>query len=396
MTEERQQVKVHGECDARFAPVQHAFARGFESGDDIGASVAVVHRGAVVVDLWAGTVVCGRLIPRGDSQSETPVGSEPWQRDTLVTVLSATKGLAALAVAMLVDRGLLDYAAPVARYWPAFASASKSRITVADLVSHQAGLPVIDRELAPGDGAHWERMVGALELEEPVWEPGTRTGYHAVTWSWLVGELVRKVAGCTLAQFAEEEICRPLGIEFPIGCGPELDGRVADLILPPLGARAAWDPTSLIARAMRLVAPPVLPLLDTREFRNLELSSTNGCSNARNIARLYGALAAGGAELLDPAVLEQATAERCAGMDAVLEHPVRRASGWHLSAPGDQYLWARSSRSYGHSGAGGALGFADPEAEIGFGFAMNRLLFVPGGDPRWTRLVNALYECLAA
>lgn len=378
-------VPVHGECDERFAAVRAALAEGVSRGEDMGASVAIVHEGARVVDLCAG------------SMPATAEGSDSraWERDTLVTVLSATKGLGATVVAMAVDRGKLEYTTPVARYWPEFGRASKSEITVEQLLSHTAGLPTVERELSPGAGTDWRRMVETLEAQTPLWEPGTQTGYHAVTWSWLVGELVRRALGRTLSDFAREEICAPLGIEFYVGTPASVDPRISRLVLPAPGDAPPWPPDSLMARAMRVGGPPLLPALDTRAFRALELVSTNGCTNARGLATLYGALAQGGHPLLRSEALERATRSRVAGVDRVLGHAVRRAAGWHLSATGSRYSWARNVRVFGHSGAGGSLGFADPVAGIGFGFAMNRLVPGVGADPRWARLVSAMYRSLA-
>jgi CubicO group peptidase (beta-lactamase class C family) len=371
-------IEIHGHCNAGFEGVREAFACGFTDGVDAGASVAVMHRRQLVVDLWAGRA-----------------GSGPWTRDSLVTVFSASKGVAALVVAMLVDRGLLDYEAPVARYWPEFAAAGKQDVTVGHVLSHQAGLPVIDEPLRDGAAMDWQTLVGALERQPALWKPGSATGYHAVTFSWLVGELVRRATGRSLGAIVREDICEPLGVEWFIGAPASLDQRIAPVILPSASeASKLPSPDSLFARAMAVISPPVGPAVDTREFRAIELASTNGVTNARALATIYGVLAAGGAPLIEREVLARATAERCAGEDRVIGEPVRRAAGWQLPLAGGRSAWGRSPRAFGHSGAGGSLGFADPDAQIGFGFAMTKILVSMGADPRWPRLVAAIYRSL--
>ena len=368
-------IDIHGTCCPDFTRVEDAFARNFDEGLDAGASVAVVHRGERVVDLWAGSA-----------------GDAPWSRDTLVNVFSATKGAAALAVAMLVDRELLDYEGRVVEYWPEFGAAGKEQITVAQVLSHQSGLPLIDEPLPDGAAADWDRMVAALERQAPLWEPGSATGYHTVTFSWLVGEIVRRAAGRTLGDLVRDEIAAPLGVDFFIGAPVSVDARIAPVILPSTAdASGMPPPDSLFARSASIGGPPIAPALDTRAFRAMEMASTSGQTNARALATMYGTLAAGGEPLIGRDTLALATAERCAGNDFVLNFPVRRAAGWHLAFDGGRYEWGHNPRTFGHSGAGGSLGFADPHAGIGFGFAMTRILVGMGADPRWSRLVDAVY-----
>jgi len=369
---------MHGRCHPQFETVRSAFAQNFAEGREDGASVALMHRGELVVDLWAASA-----------------GARPWDRDTLVTVFSATKGAASLAVAMLVDRGLLDYDQPVARYWPEFGQAGKESISVAQLMSHQAGLPVIDPELPENAAADWELMVKALERQRPIWTPGTRAGYHAVTFAWLVGELVRRACGVRIGRFVRETIADPLGLDFWIGTPESEQHRITPVIPKPPPAELA-RPSSLFVRAMALGSPPLAPPLDTASARALELASTNGCTNARSLATMYGTLALGGGALITPATLTCASAERWAGIDAVTGMACRYACGFQLPVPGGRYSWSDNPRAFGHTGAGGSLGFADPDAGFGFGYTMTRILPTAGADPRWQRLVQAVRQAIGS
>jgi CubicO group peptidase (beta-lactamase class C family) len=367
-------VEIEGLCQPRFARVGEAFAACFDEGLDQGSRVAIVHRGELVVDLFAG---------------------EGWRDDTLTTVLSVSKGFAALAVAMLVARGRLAYDAPVRRYWPGFASEGKAEVSVGDLLAHRAGVPVIDAPLPPGAASDWDLMVRALEQQPPLWKPGESSGYHAVSFSWLVGELFRRVAGVSLGVFVRDEIARPLGIEFWIGAPAEIEPRVVPVVVPSSPPPDQPGPPILFLRALALGNPPLAPPLNSREFRALELCSTNGVSHARAIATFYGALALGGDPLLRPDTLTASTAERFDGIDAVIGTATRRGYGWTLNSGGGRVWWGPSSRSFGHSGAGGSLGFADPDSALGFGYSTAHLIATVGPDPRRDRLVEAMYASLA-
>jgi CubicO group peptidase (beta-lactamase class C family) len=214
------EVEIHGTCETGYERVRDTFRSAFDRGDEIGAAVSVVRGGERVVDLWAGHADAAR--------------TRPWQRDTLVNVFSTTKGMTALCAHRLVDQGKLDLDAPVARYWPEFAAAGKQDIRVRSLLSHQAGLPAIRETLSSEALFDWDRMAAALAAETPWWEPDTRHGYHAVTFGWLVGEVIRRTSGRSVGRYFQDEIAGPLGADFYIGCGPELDSRIADLIQGPI------------------------------------------------------------------------------------------------------------------------------------------------------------------
>jgi CubicO group peptidase (beta-lactamase class C family) len=384
-------VTINGECDARFSRVRDAFVRNFEQGNEVGAAAAVVVDGRSVVDIWAGHA----------DQAKT----RPWNRDTIVNVWSTTKGLCAMCAHRLADQGKLDLDAPVAKYWPEFAQAGKGSIPVSFLLNHRAGLPAIKAPLKDDDLFSWETVTKELAREEPWWEPGTKHGYHAITFGWLVGEVVRRISGKSLGTYFRDEIAKPLVAEAYIGIGPEFDVRVAETIYAPepkagepnLFAEMMKDPAS--ASAMALFNPPNIFLPATtngRAWRGAEIPGANGHANARALARIYGALARGGevdgVRLFGPREIERCYTEQSRGQDAVLPLTTRFGLGFMLSQPGAQM--GPNAHTFGHPGAGGSLGFADPDAKIGFGYVMNQMGLEPLLDPRPAALIEAIYASL--
>lgn len=385
--------EVKGTCAPRFAAVRRAFEEQLRSGREVGASVAVTVDGDPVVDLWGGWADQGRSIP--------------WERDTLVNLYSTTKGMTAMCAHRLVDEGRLELDAPVARYWPEFAGAGKADVPVRWLLCHRGGLPAVRRPL-PGEALYsWEAMTAALAAQEPWWTPGTRHGYHAVTFGWLVGEVVRRIDGRSLGRYFREEIAQPLGIDFHVGIEDGEHGRIAEMGAlsqePSTNGSGVLeailsDPQGMTALAF--LNPPALALgVNHAEWRRAEIPGANGHGNARALARLYGVLARGGHQdgvhLLSPEAIARCHAEQSHGEDLVLRIPTRFGLGFMLpqrGVPGGSF--GPSPRAFGHPGAGGSLGFADPERGVGFGYAMNRMgpnLLV---DPRPGALIDALYEGL--
>ncbi len=381
---------INGVCAARFAAVRDALAHNFRERGELGATVAVTVDGRFVVDLWAGWADEGR--------------SRPWQRDTLVDVFSVGKAIATTALLMLVDRGRLDLDAPVARYWPEFAARGKSGITVRTLLSHQAGLPAIRHALPDQAMYDWQLMTAALAAEEPWWEPGQQHGYHVNTFGFLSGELVRRISGDRIGTFVHREIAGPLDADFHFGLGPEADERIADYIftdeLVAREPRQGGDDDEARRTLLRCVYlnPPGLSgpgTVNTRAWRAAEMPSTNGHANARAVARIYSALACGGTldgiRLLQRETIEQAITEASAGPDFVLRRDSRFGLGFQLTQPDRPF--GPNPRSFGHFGAGGSLGFADPDARLAFGYTMNR-----AGprfrNPRVEALIDAVYASL--
>jgi CubicO group peptidase (beta-lactamase class C family) len=386
---------IGGTTDPGFEPVREAFARNFDEHGEVGAAVAVFLHGRPAVDLWGGTA--------------DPATGRAWERDTLQLVYSTTKGVTAACAHLLAQRGELDLDAPVATYWPEFAAAGKAGIPVRWLLTHQAGLPVLDEPVTAEQAITWHPLVEALAAQRPVWEPGTRAGYHATTYGFLVGEVVRRVSGRSIGRFLAEEIAGPLGLDLFIGLperewprmsrlvevAPDFDAMAGiDLTALPEPMRSAlapWiDPTSLARRSVRVISPPVDH--DSPAGWAAELPSSGGITTARSLARFYAALIGevDGHRLLDDEHLADATAERFAGTDEVLRQPARAATGFGLPTPGA--FW-RTPTAFGNTGRGGSIGLADPADGLAFGYVMNRI--VDGGpDPRAANLLAAVRACL--
>lgn len=381
---------INGSCDSRFGRVRAAFADNFTQRGDLGASVCVYIDGQCVVDLWGGHADAAR--------------TRAWTRDTLACVASTGKGMASMCLLRLIERQQVDLAAPVCHYWPQFAQAGKENITVRWLVSHRAGLPAIRKDMTTESMYQWDSFVRALEEEAPWWEPGTRHGYHALTFGFLVGEIVRRVSGKSIGQFFREEIGAPLGADFYFGVPDSEDDRAAEMLPepPPSGSDRSFfqallsDPQAMRARAF--LNPPRPPQnMNTRAWRAAEIPASNGYASASGVARIYAALARGGSldgvRLLDPATIAAACVEQAYGPDAVVPLVSRFGLGFWLPTADTPY--AEQPRAFGHPGRGGSVGFADPAARIGFGYVANQYLGSPRQtDPRARAIVDALYSCL--
>lgn len=386
--------EVHGTCDTRFKPVKEAFVADFADHGEVGAAVAVMVEGKMVVDLWAGHADAER--------------TRPWHRDTIVNLYSTTKGMTTVCAHRLADQGLLDLDAPVAKYWPEFAQGGKEDIPVRYLLSHQAGLPAVREILPRGALYNWDAMTSALAAEQPWWQPGTRHGYHALTFGFLVGEIIRRITGTSVGRYFQQEIAAPLGLDFHIGLAPEHEPRVADMVPSPFPeldsdnplAKVFADPESMSFKAFVMTADLLGdPLyMNKRPWRAAEIPAANGHGNARALARIYGALAIGGAldgvRVLSAQAIETAIQEQCHGEDAVMVGlPSRFALGFALTVPETRI--ARGERVFGHGGMGGSQAFADPDAGLGFAYTMNKMLFSTDPiDPRHPPLINAVYDCL--
>lgn len=391
-------MEVQGSCDSQFQQVRQEFERNFRERGEVGASVCVTVRGQTVVDLWGG-------LARPETQT-------PWTAETISIVFSATKGATALCAHILASRGKLDLDAPVATYWPEFAQAGKAQIPVKMLLNHQAGLPAVRTPLPQGAYANWELMVNALAKEEPFWEPGTRNGYHALTIGWLVGEVVRRVSGKSLGTFFQDEVAKPLGLDFWIGLPEDKEARVAPMIA------AAPDTDSLLYREMiksgTLASLAILnsggymgakPEYDLRAAHAAEIGGAGGITNARGLAGMYAPLACGGTlkgvTLVNPdSLTRMAAVSSATSRDAVLIMPSRFALGYMKSmdnrrAPaGVRESVIMAEDAFGHVGAGGSLGFADPKAALSFGYTMNRMGSGTLLTDRGQSLVDATYRAL--
>jgi CubicO group peptidase (beta-lactamase class C family) len=378
---------IGGTVDPGFATVRDAFAENFSTRGEVGASVCIVLDGTVVVDLWGGW-------RDGDRQ-------RPWEHDTLVNVFSVGKAVAALCVARLVGRGALAYDDPVARVWPEFAAQDKSGITVRQMLSHQAGLPAVRRPLPDEAIFDWDTMCAALADQAPWWDPGTAHGYHVNTFGFLVGEIVRRTGGRSLGSMVAQEIAGPLGADFFIGLPPAELGRVADfigMVDPPERLPGDVMDGDRLMEHHAYFNPPTFSgsgVINSTAWRTAELPSTNGHASARGIARIYEALAAGGhrgdVDLVPSAVLAEAAGEAVCGEDLILHRPSRFGLGFQLTQA--ERPLGPNRRSFGHFGAGGSLGFCDPDAGLAFGYAINTM------GPRWQNprnqaLIDACYDSL--
>ncbi|NEC92367.1 serine hydrolase domain-containing protein [Streptomyces sp. SID12501] len=382
---------INGVVAAGFEPVREAFAANFARHGDIGAAVCVYQDGRPVVDLWGGTA--------------DPDTGRPWTRDTLQLVYSATKGATATAAHLLAQRGALDLDAPVATYWPEFAANGKADIPVRWLLSHQAGVVALDQPVPLAEALAWQPMVAALAAQRPQWTPGTAHGYHGRTWGWLVGEVIRRVSGRTPGRFFADEIAAPLGLDFFIGLPASERDRVSRMVyqqpevdltavppeeIPPELRElvAAWrDPNSFSNRAFQVTDPAEIDF-NSPEVQAAELPASNGIGTARGLARMYAALIGevDGVRLLDPGTLASATKEQAGGADQVMVVPSRFSSGYMLPTEANPMA---GPNSFGHTGRGGSLGFADPEHGIAFGYVMNHIIGGPD-DVRATSLVDAV------
>ncbi|MET8247050.1 serine hydrolase domain-containing protein [Streptomyces sp. NPDC005202] len=384
---------AHGAVAGGFEPVREAFAGNFEMLGERGAAVAVYRDGRKVVDLWGG--------------AKDVDGTEPWERGTAQIVRSATKGVAAAVLLLLHQRGELDLDAPVGTYWPEYKTAGKEQTRVRDLLAHRAGVPVLDRPLTPEQAADPVLGAEAVAAQSPVWEPGTDHGYHAQTYSWLTGELVRRVTGRPIGEWIASEIAGPVAAALWVGL-PESEtgrvGRVGQVEAPQSAgglktrpkrsvAEAYADPESLTRRAFAAISP--LPDENDPAYRAAALPASNGIATADGLARFYASLIGevdGGRRLFTPATMELARAEQSAGPDRVLVVNTRFGLGYMLHGPASPLL---SAGSFGHPGRGGALGFADPESGIAFGYVTNGFRKSVTADPRAQALVRAVRASLA-
>ncbi|MEE4425484.1 serine hydrolase domain-containing protein [Streptomyces bugieae] len=388
-------VDVQGTVEDGFEPVRDAFMANFARRGERGAAVAVYRHGRKVVDLWGGTK---------DGDGAPDGTAAPWEAGTAQVIRSATKGIAAVVPLLLHQRGQLDLDAPVGTYWPEFKAAGKERVLVRHLLSHRAGLPVLDTPLTPAQALDGTSGPAAVAAQAPAWEPGTDHGYHAQTYSWLLGELVLRVTGRTLGTWVAEEISGPLGLDLWIGL-PDAEqsrvGRLAPVTPPPppaahglrvrpkrTVAAAYEDPNSLTSRAFAAISPG--PDENDPAFRAAELPASAGVATARALARCYAALIGavdGHTRLFAPATLTLARTEESAGPDRTLLVSTRFGLGFMLHGPASPLL---SPGSFGHPGRGGALACADPESGVAFGYVTNGMQRNVTADPRAQALLGAV------
>lgn len=375
-----------GQCRPQFRRVANAFLALFDNPRQRGAALCVRLDGETVIDIWAGTA--------------DKAGQQPWEEDTILNVFSCTKPFAAVAMLQLVEEGRLDLDAPVARYWPEFAVNDKGSITVRQVLSHRPGLPAI-RPVLPNEALYdWSRMTAALAEEWPWWKPGTAHGYAPLTYGWLTGELIRRIEGYQPGEAIIRRTATLLGIDFHIGLDDSQFHRVAHISrLAEFGDEASMrlmkafnDPTSMTALAF--VNPPsVVTSANHPQWRRIQQPAANGHGNARSLAGFYEGLSSG--RLLNADSLKSLLEEHAHGVDKTLLTSTRLGLGVMLDQPDvANATFGLSPSAYGHPGAGGSLGFADPQYSLSFGFVTNTLGPYVLMDPRPQTLAKVLSECL--
>ena len=381
-------MQIQGFHDLKFEAVREAFADLFNDPQERGAALCIQIGGDTVVDLWAGTA---------DKD-----GEQTWHTDTIANLFSCTKTFTAVTALQLVEEGKLALDVPVAKYWPEFAAAGKASITLRQLLSHRAGLPALRELLAPEALYEWPTMVDALAAEAPWWTPGEGHGYAAITYGWLVGELIRRADGRSPGQSIMARTAQPLGLDFHIGLADDEFYRVAhiarskgsqgDASAQRLLMAMMKEPASMSTRAFTN-PPSIMTSTNKPQWRRMEQPAANGHGNARSLAGFYSGLLDG--RLLGPEMFAELTREHSVGEDKTLRTQTRFGLGCMLDQPQvGNATYGLSAKAFGHPGAGGSIGFADPQREVAFGFVTNTLGPYVLMDPRAHKLVQVLATCL--
>lgn len=376
--------EIHGSCEQRFSALRDILSANIDSGADVGASVAVVHNGEMVVDMWGGWV---------DTDP-----SAPWDKDTITNVWSSTKTQMALCALMLADRGQLDLDAPVATYWPEFAANGKEKVLVRQLLSHTSGVSGWDQPITVDDLYDWEKSTAKLAAQAPWWEPGTRSGYHALNQGHLVGEVIRRITGKKLGEFFRDEVAGPLNLDFHIGLAPSEFGRVSNVIPPPPLPidMTALDPNSVVVKTFTGPAPGAEASW-TSEWRQADIGAANGHGNARSLAWSQSAISNGGVvkgkRLLSQKTIDNIFRVQADGHDDVLMAPVKFGIGYGLPNETVPHL-PTDRRACFWGGWGGSAVVNDLDLNLTVVYVMNNMLDGLVGDFRGTSLVTAAFEAV--
>jgi CubicO group peptidase (beta-lactamase class C family) len=376
---------IHGMCAGRFEAVRSALARNLDSGEELGASLVVDIDGEIVIDMWGGFRDQARLIP--------------WSEHTITNVWSSTKTVTSLAALMLADRGELDVDAPAAVYWPEFAASGKQGVLVRHLLSHSSGVSGLDQPAVVEDLYDWQKATSRMAAQAPWWEPGTASGYHALNYGHLVGELVRRISGKPLKQFVAEEIAGPLGADFQIGAAESDWARIADVVPPPPLPfdLEALGPDSPAVKT--LTGPPAqAEVANTPGWRLADIGAANGHGNARSVARIMSVVSRGGeidgVRLLGPGTIDLIFREQLNGVDLVLGVPLRWGIGYGLPRP-DLLPWIPDEKICFWGGWGGSMIIMDTGRRMTISYMMNKM--APGiiGSDRSATYGQAIYEAVS-
>lgn len=359
-----------------FERVREAFAAGLS--EELGASFAAIRDGEIIVNLWGGWA---------DREQQ-----RPWTRDTIVPVYSTTKGISALVLAKVFGEGAFDYETLLAALWPAFAAHGKDKISIAQALAHQAGVPGFIEPIDPDLWLDPPKCAEAIAALAPLWPPGSASGYHPLTWGYIANEVAQRASGRTIGAILREDICGPLGIDFQIGTPESEHARCAEMRKP---TRAGEFGEITTPRKAAFFSKWAAPVRGSTQWRKIEIPSANGHGNALSVARLYEAYATGGVvggvRVISESAFEALTQSRWFGDDLVLPFTI----DWRTGVMGNNNrFWGPNIETFGHPGMGGSCGFGDPAAGVSVGYAMNRQSHHLIGDPRAIKLIEALYACL--
>jgi len=377
-------IEIQGNCDSKFEAVADVLARSIQSGADLGASFSVTINGEMVIDIWGGHL---------DEERKSP-----WQEDTIINVYSTTKTMSFLCALMLADRNLLDFDQNVAEYWPEFAQNGKANVKVWHIMDHAAGLPGFDEKTTPEDLYDWDKVTGMLAAQAPWWEPGTASGYHAITQGFLIGELVRRISGKSLGQFFRTEIAEPIDADFHIGVPEKHYPRIADLIPAQGSETSPTDTAGADSIAARTFASPALNALTSRTnaWRKAEIPAANGHGNARSVAKIQAYLAChgkvGSRRLFSEKTAQSVMQERISGIDMVLDMQQSFGLGFGLNNPEAPLSPNKNTCFWG--GWGGSAIIIDQDARASIAYVMNKMETGLAGDMRSANLVGAFYQAL--
>jgi CubicO group peptidase (beta-lactamase class C family) len=380
-------IQINGSCEKGFEAVKTAFAANFAAGKELGASFALTVNGKFVVDVWGGWADVAK--------------TRPWQKDTIVNVFSSTKVMTSVCTWILVDRGLIDLDAPVARYWPEFGNNGKEKIPVRNLLSHSAGLPGFAGPTKPADLYDWEYITKMLAGQKPLWEPGKYSGYHGLTMGYLLGEVIRRVTGKTVGTFLHDEVAVPLNADFHIGLADAQHHRVAEMIpMPPLkpgdAGFIADDPDSIRGK-VNATQPQAQAVVNDAAWRRAEIPAANGHGNAHAMARVGAVLACGGeldgVRLMGMKTIEKVLEEQTNGVDLMLNTPLRWGLGVELNTA--EKRLGPNTRVFSWGGMGGSMIVVDLDARLSWAYAMNKMgMGAHFLDPRNITIKNTIYNCL--